>query len=268
MPTMPKLKRRRFQYGIRTLLIVMAVCGVAARWVSLRLDKARRQAEVVLAIEVAGGEVDYDEKSTVSFWMSRCGGPNFGKPVIGIWFGRYVEATDARLAPLEKFSELRYLLCNGKEITDAGLQRLKSLTNLERLEISGSQISDAGLNNLTGLAKLKCLDLDGSQITDGGVEHFIGRIANLNDLNPAGTQITNASLQFVARLTDLQSLGLMGTPISDDGLEQLKSLTKLRDLWIDRTRVSRNGVKSLKKALPNCEIHFTGWPFGSEAFAE
>ena len=55
------LFRRRFQFGLRTLIVFVTLCALVCSWFVVRLHEARRQAKVVLAIrETIRGSVEYD----------------------------------------------------------------------------------------------------------------------------------------------------------------------------------------------------------------
>jgi hypothetical protein len=53
----PKSKLRWLQFRLRTLLVLMALCGVAVRWAGEPIIAARQQANAVAAIEAAGGRI-------------------------------------------------------------------------------------------------------------------------------------------------------------------------------------------------------------------
>ncbi len=43
-------KRRRFQYSVRTLLVVLLLASIGLSWLGVRLRRAERQREVVEAM--------------------------------------------------------------------------------------------------------------------------------------------------------------------------------------------------------------------------
>ena len=55
--------RLRFQFSIRSLLMLMVVVAIPCSW----LAEARKQREIVVEIEKAGGEVHYDFQLDPSF---------------------------------------------------------------------------------------------------------------------------------------------------------------------------------------------------------
>ena len=61
-------------------------------------------------------------------------------------------------------------------------------------------------------------------------------------------------------LTNLQELDLAGTQVTDAGLVHLKGLTNLQELDLSYTQVTEGGVQEQRQALPNCNIQFRPVP--------
>ena len=94
--------RRRFQFTIRSLLILTVAIATACSWVTVELKKARMQEAAVTEIRKMGGSVAYD-------WQ-------FG--MTGIYLGKAQEPGPAWLHDLlgADFFETIYLL--GTRVTD------------------------------------------------------------------------------------------------------------------------------------------------------
>jgi hypothetical protein len=245
--------RRKFQYSLRLLCLVMLLACIGMSWVSVKMQRARRQKEVVEEIKELGGSVTYDyevdaaghgvpgEKLLSPKLLRSLLGDDFFTNVVHVDFrsNQNMDArqvTDAGLEHLnlKRLAQLHILWLNGSQVTDAGLEHLKGLTQLRGLSLSSTQVTDAGMEKLKGLAQLQYLSLDSTQVTDAGLEHLKG-------------------------LTQLEDLFLDSTKVTDIGLDHLKGLTKLRSLWfitlsLDSTKVTDEGVKRLQQALPNCQI--------------
>lgn len=73
--------------------------------------------------------------------------------------------TDAGLAALADWREVRRLQLDRTAITDAGLARLTTLARLESLNLFGTTVTDAGLPALRGLPELRRLHLWQTQVT-------------------------------------------------------------------------------------------------------
>ncbi len=80
--------------------------------------------------------------------------------------------TDAGLAHLTEFGQLKELYLDGTGITDAGLLHLKAVGALEWLSLSSTRMTDAGLEHLQSLRKLVHLEIEHTDITDAGVSRF------------------------------------------------------------------------------------------------
>lgn len=93
------------------------------------------------------------------------------------------QVTDAGLAKVAAFKNLKELRLDNTGITDAGLDHLKGLSNLEYLNVYGSKITDAGLQKLAGLANLKALYVWQTGVTKAGVAQLRGKLpkAHINN---------------------------------------------------------------------------------------
>jgi hypothetical protein len=78
--------------------------------------------------------------------------------------------TDATVARLKGFPELRELRLEAPQISDAALADLGGLSKLEKLEFSRCfKLTDAGLPKLKGLTSLKRLEFGNTKVTEAGV---------------------------------------------------------------------------------------------------
>ncbi len=76
--------------------------------------------------------------------------------------------TDAGLAALAPFTNLRNLQIQNTNLTDAGLVHVARLASLETLNLYGTGVTDAGLQQLESLKKLKNIHLWQSKATAAG----------------------------------------------------------------------------------------------------
>jgi Leucine-rich repeat (LRR) protein len=272
--------RRRFQFSIRSLLVLVIGVAVPCSWLAVEIRAAKRQKEVVEAIVKVGGVLDWDLEPRLA-WLRNLLGDDFFMDGYQVDFGimqPYPVVTDSDLEHLVWMSQLRKLNLDGAQITDAGLEHLKVLTQLEGLMLGRTKITDAGLQHIGGMKRLEGLCLENTQITDAGLRH-LGGLAQLRHLALSGTKVgddgleylkgltqlselylsethvTDTGLNHVEGLAQLQELALDGTEVSDAGLEHLRQLTKLSELDLSGTKVTDAGVAKLQQALPNCTIH-------------
>jgi len=184
---------RRFQYSVRTLLLVMLAIGLGTIW---WVNRANRQKNAVACILKAGGGVVYGYQYDAAGKLdtnAEPSGPAWLRDSLGIdYFSRVTDVYltgesfgDTELKSLKSLPDLRTLLVAGPRVTDAGLVHLKQLHRLEELQLCGAGITDAGLTHLQFLHELRTLTLACS-ITDGGMKHLLP-LANLRTLKSCGT---------------------------------------------------------------------------------
>src|SRR5262245_30293779 len=162
----PRSKRRPWQFGLSTLLIVVTACAVASWWYAREEPWEEFQQRFTQRVEELGGSIEWgsDESPTrISFH----------------YWGPWVEPgkqalTDERLGKLRR-----------------DLGRLGPFT----LNLSGSPnargaITDSGLEHLEGLRRLECLCLRHTDVTDVGVEH-LARIKGLEFIDLRETKVTS-----------------------------------------------------------------------------
>jgi Leucine-rich repeat (LRR) protein len=232
------LYRRRFQFSIRSLLLLTVVIAIPCSWLANEIRWAKRQREALAEID----KTTYGKYSfpvgTYSYPVDELGWPTYWpRRVLGDDF----------------FVSVHYVFLGGPGVTDAVLENLKGLPQLQRLSLDGTKITDAGLENLEGLHLLQQLSILHSPITDAGLDH-LKRLTRLQKLALEYTQITDAGLEHLEGLRELQRLSLLHSPITDAGLEHLKGLTRLRRLCLYDTKCTDEGVAKLQQALPNCKI--------------
>ena len=216
--------RWRFQFSIRSLLLLTVAVASPFSWLGMEMKAAREQKETVEAIthsrRLALVFYDYqrDEMNPLGgtaqpstpAWLRRLLGDDFFRTLIAVLFPYStlvdpIYATDYDLRNLDAFPELEGLSVFSPDVTNAGLEHLKRFTRLQELDLECTGITDAAMEHLGGLNQLQDLDLRGARVTDAG-------------------------------------------------LERLNGLKQLRHLRIFDTVVTDAGVKKLQQALPNCRI--------------
>jgi hypothetical protein len=150
-------------------------------------------------------------------------------------------------------ASLREVYLTNTQVTDAGLAHLKRFTNLRALGLSGTAVTGAGLAHLKEMANLQSLGLACPRLTDAGLGYLKG-LTNLRDLSLAGAGISDGGLAHLKGLARLDTLSLTGTRVTDAGLKHLRGLSRLHRLYVGGTRVSDQGVADLQKALPEVVI--------------
>ena len=184
------LFRGRFQFSIRSLLLLTVIVSVWGSWFAVEMRGARRQREAAESIEKLGGLVNYD-------WEVR--GPIPPGPA---WLRKLLG---------EEFANVVQVVLERTQVTDAGLEHLKGLTRLHDLSLGGAHVTDAGLENLKGLNQLQKLFLDSTQVTDAGLENLT-KLSQLRFLILDNTQVTDAGLECLKGLTHLQTFATQQSP--------------------------------------------------------
>ncbi len=134
----PELSRRRFQFRLRTLLIVTVVVAIAAGWLGRGIEHSRRQAEVVKAVTSIGGYVYYDYEQSGGGWSRgpKPNGPGWLRAILGENF----------------FSEVAVVELSDTKVSDADVpaieEKIRILTHLRILDVTRTKISADGVRRL------------------------------------------------------------------------------------------------------------------------
>ena len=169
------LFRLRFQFSIRSLLILTVAVAFPCSWLAVEMKAAREQKEAVATVLKLQGQPAYD-------WQVDANGvyplPNAQSPVPG-WLRNLMEE--------DFFSEVIQVVgCLNGETTDADLEHMRKLPHLTALMIVSPHVTNAGVEHLKGLTRLEWLNLYGCPITDVGLEHLKG-LTKLRELGLSGT---------------------------------------------------------------------------------
>ena len=281
MTTTPKPRRRWFQFGLRTLLVLMLLFCLVVGGIAVPMHRARKQREAVNAILQGGGWVEplpnfaptfqgwknpppvpgdrvllsspgggfspvtpeYVEESRAHAWLRWVLGDDFFAPP-----PTYVRIrSDLGMEHLDRLPQISSLDFGGNKITDAELKILQGLTHLKSLRLSLTQVSDNDLCCLKGLLQSTglSLGLSETQVTDAGLEH-LKECSQLKQLDLRSTQVTDAGLKHLEGFSQLEHLDLTSTQVTDAGLKHLTGLKYLRCLILSGTQVTGAGLEHLK----------------------
>jgi hypothetical protein len=163
-----KPKRRWFQFSLRTLLLIMLVCGGGLGLVAFERQKNAKYQDDVEAIQDLGGTVSFNGMPFRTIWLQSLLGNDSFRKVMSVQLTA-INITDAELKKLKDLTQLQVLLLDHTKITDAGLIHLSGLTQLKRLNLNDTKITDAGLEHLKGLKLLAVLELHNTKNTEAGL---------------------------------------------------------------------------------------------------
>jgi hypothetical protein len=242
------LFRRRFQFGIRTLLTLMVVVAVVAGWFRWKIERAGEHQATVenWERERLGSSCSLTPGKFRLFCLryhGRC-------PWLSFWF----------------FQEIDYVQAS-TGVCDKDLERINEFDGMKRLNLFETRITDTGLKNLTALAELTTLDLGLTAVTDAGLQHLRG-FTRLERVELGG-QVKGPGLAHLRDLRHLETLELYNTEITPLWLEHLRQLRRLRVLHIclfndDRLidaeqfrrlrRSTEEILPQVRKTLPRCTV--------------
>src|SRR5262249_16048197 len=111
--------------------------------------------------------------------------------------------TDAAVAFLRGYGQLRTLNLRGTDVTDTSLSYLAELPRLKSVDITFTQISEVGLEHLASLAELEELRVGGNKISSAGL-HVLKLLPKLRKLSFSGIQRRNAGWCWAPVVTDLE----------------------------------------------------------------
>ena len=270
------IRRRWLRFSLRTLLVLVTVCGV---WLGIKVDQARRQKEAVEALRALGAEIWYEHQRKdnggydvtieleVPGWARELCGDDFFQTVTGVSF---LPRTGKDGWPLTR-----------RTVTDEDLKCLSDLPHLEQLLVFSAPITDAGLAHLRYPERLRVVMLDYTEIGDGFVRRLKGA-DRLESLCLDHTKVTDDALAQLTNLTKLQVLRLRGTDTGDRalapfaerelfalgpgrkttsaGLQQFRTLAKIIDLQASNCQFTGEAFRGFKLpsamdvSLSKCDI--------------
>lgn len=250
------LFHRRFQFGIRSLFVLVVCVAVPCSWLAVEMWQARKQKEAVEAIVKVRGRVLYGYQVDASYnivreaeppglpWLRNLLGQDFFSDVAHVYLDN-PRVTDDDLQHLERLTEVQTLSIDFSRVTDAGLEHLSGLPRLQGLGLTKTGVTDAGLRHLMVLTRLRNLNLNATRITDSGVKETLKGMSELRRLDLTSTSVTDAGMEDLGELTQLQLLYLAYTQITDTGLEHLRGLSQLESLDLRKTRITGAGLEHL-----------------------
>lgn len=134
------------------------------------------------------------------------------------------DVDDATLASLPKLELLEWLDLTQAPISDAGIAELDRFPNLRQLFLTGTAITDRSLSTIATCQTLEELDLSATRVTSRGIA-TLASLPNLKVLHLNDTAIDDDAVESLLRFPALEQIELEGTRISP---EQRARLTNRR----------------------------------------
>ena len=194
------LRRRWYQYRLRSLVILIALLAIPMGWLSWELRQSRQRQESIDWIQEMGGMIEYEGGENPGWWRQvrdKCFGrlPRTVNQIyrsnLTSWLGASTNLKD--ISPLARLTSVRELYISKNDVSD--LSPLGKMKNLEVLNANSCPIED--LSPLADLTRLRELHL-----MDTGVV----------DLSP------------LANLTHLEELHLDSLSYTDDQVKELRAM--------------------------------------------
>jgi hypothetical protein len=254
------LLRRKPQFGLRTLIVLVCVVSAACGWFGGALASVNRDLGVLQwlvdqGVSPAGcyevtilstkGKCERFKGCGLAFsWVTDENTPEILRTWLGDAFFGYIdphvtfEPTEAQTA--------------GKEF-----ESLKKLRQLSRLTLAGPHVTDSVLARLGELPKLNCLKIRNASISNEGLRSLLVQ-SSISELCLKDVSIDDTGFRHIEALKDLVVLDLKGAEITDAAMGRLGCLKNLRLIFLGDTFVTDKGVAELESALPQCIVTFWG----------
>jgi hypothetical protein len=249
--------RWRFQFGIRSLLVLTVAVAVPCSWLSWEMTKAREQKEAADAARKVRLQIGYEHQYDAKGYPTAASrnGPTWVRDWFGDDFLSDVIGVNVPFAATGDFGE--FFPTYGCVATDQDLLPLKTFPRLRFLNLAGTRVTDEGMAYVGELRELHGLSLWRTNVGDKGIAHLRG-LLNLRDLDISETKVTNSGLAHLKDLPHLEAIRLDQTAVDDDGLPLLAKCRRLKKVSLDwrfrSDQLTRAGVARFKRAMPNCNI--------------
>jgi hypothetical protein len=251
-PQRPRRERCRFQFRVRTVLLIVVAVGIEMSYfVVLNNIKPQRQKKL---------EPDpFEEEMRREAEARRARETAIDHLAAAERWGTLRRQAAARRLAAERLAGLGGEVKYHEEKPEP--QWLRDLVGEEPIrtpisvDFSERTVPNAAWDDLEVLSDLRGLYLGGSDIADGALEHIKG-LAQLRVLHLHRTRVTDAGLVHLQGLTQLQALTLSETGITDAGLVHLTGLSRLKYIDLPQT-VTDSGKARLTRALPGVKINLS-----------
>jgi hypothetical protein len=228
------------RFSVRTLLLVIGVCGIALGWLFSVAHRIGHQRGIVATATAGGGSVRYNYEQSTSCGWERGTPPG---PAVVRWF----LGDDA-------FADVTHI--SMRAVDDSGLGRLHELPMLSSVGAKGN-FTDQGLASIAKVARLESLYLDGGTITARGLEE-LKKCPSLRQLSFYDIDLTAVDLQPLDQLRQLERL-LFVRPgqIGDVSFAPLARLASLKHIYLYQVPIGDGAFEHLGRlsSLERLELH-------------
>lgn len=272
-PPESKPRGRRFQFSLRTALLVMLLASIFFAGFAWWRNRAERQRNVVAELRELGANVDYGyfvffERNTgvrptdEFFVVSRLRnllGDDFVSNVRAVRYNHSYfhqpipRPADRRRAVklVKQLPRLEMLDLNA----DVSPQDLAEFPFLETIKWMGlyqrpNTWTDADLAPFEKCGKLKGLSLANQPIDGSGLVH-LHNCKNLRHLFLWRSNVGDAALVHLTAMTSLENLDLSETKVTDAGIAKAELPQSLQRLELGKTAIGDGALEGNIAQLPN-----------------
>ncbi|MFO0898940.1 MAG: hypothetical protein U0836_16065 [Pirellulales bacterium] len=214
--------RPSLRFGIRTLLLLVGVCGAILLPASLRFRARVLERSAVEQLEAQRVMVGYhakDASGKPSHWRS-----HFAPCVRSVFcpHGAAPKVLPESLHLLRRFTAAEYFHLQGVRVNDEHVSEWSNLRKLISLDLNFSHVTNRALPTLAALPKLEVLGLTHTRIDDQGAA-ILSTSRSLKKLYLEGTKLSDTGLLLLARLPAFEELSVtVGQGVSEQGIERLR----------------------------------------------
>lgn len=246
------MKRPRFRFGLRSLLMLVLIVAGYCGWVGNRNLRIKEQRNSIHVIKLNGAAVGFRSGATAAFWPQTSWRQLVWpmKPIDRVTNVSFKGVSDSFYVSIPGSNDYATFETDWSLASMLALQDpLQSFPELRYLEFSNIPLPRHGLACLENLSQLEILRLDNTQITNADLVH-LKDLTNLRWFSLQGTRVDDECLVHLKHLRKLEVLLLGNTRIGDEGLNQLAEIPSLKELWIEDTQVTDAGMLHIAN-LPN-----------------
>jgi hypothetical protein len=272
-------RRWIWQLGLRDLLILTAVAGLAFAWLADQRAEYLREQALVASLRVRPGHAPQDHQvgAKVPAWWPASWQTRWHELFDRPWY--YYSSGDTDLAcqhrhivalretvfhpefteHLRQMSRLEAIdLCYARlpyfDVTRQStiLRDLAPLPNLRGVNLAGTNATDADMAWLRACSQLELIDLSQVDIGDYGVAH-LARLPRLRHLELSSDRISDRGCKALAEIKSLEDLSLSSRNIHDAGARELAKLKRLKRLHLTASTTDA-AHELLRRELPGCTL--------------
>jgi hypothetical protein len=264
------LFRRRFQFSVRSLVILTVAIAVPCSWLTAEMKAAKDQMEAVAAIQPPAFGVTPSSGIGVRYWfpqiddighegpapepewlIRRLGTDFFHDVTLDVFHNKDPKkATDEQiLKNINGIPRLKRITFFDDNVGGDGLPSLAKFRHLKFLEFYCSNIADRDLVYLKDLQELESLtigcervndNISPTAVSDDGPRHLAG-LKSLKSLELVNTRVTGKGVTGL----QLESLSFCGAFLGDEDLRDIATMNGLKALFLDNCRLGETGMASI-----------------------